>query len=200
MTQLNTSLYLSAYYTKGINFPSSNGPFGPPKRPIVLGKQPGNISLCLSTIAQLMDINCWSQSQSLVWRVTVEECALSLGLKSKDPMGSHFNLLVGQGEEQFFCPSKSTLVQTCLCLTPPFVCMASTLIFTHLKTNNPIYVYISICRKKSRPHSRQCRNTKTLHTGEKKKKCWLVPWLFTFPRESSPNFMGTKKLFESNLI
>ena len=35
--------------------------------------------------------------------------------KSKD-LG--FNPLAGQGEKQFFCPSESTLVQTCLCLTP----------------------------------------------------------------------------------
>ena len=29
-----------------------------------------------------------------------------------------FDRLAGQGERQFFCPSESTLVQTCLCLTP----------------------------------------------------------------------------------
>ena len=36
-------------------------------------------------------------------------------LKSEDP---RFDPLAGQGEEQFVCPSESTLVQTCLCLTP----------------------------------------------------------------------------------
>ena len=34
---------------------------------------------------------------------------------SEDP---GFDPLVGQGKEQFFCPSKSALVQTCLCLIP----------------------------------------------------------------------------------
>ena len=29
-----------------------------------------------------------------------------------------FDPLVGQGEEQLFCPSESTLAHTCLCLTP----------------------------------------------------------------------------------
>ena len=38
-----------------------------------------------------------------------------LELKSEDP---RFDPMVGQGEGQFFCPSESTLVQTCLCLTP----------------------------------------------------------------------------------
>ena len=41
-----------------------------------------------------------------------------LEFKSKDP---GFEPLVGQGEEQFFCPSESTLVQTCVCLTPLLV-------------------------------------------------------------------------------
>ena len=36
-------------------------------------------------------------------------------LKPKDP---GFDPLVGQGEEQFFCPCQSTFVQTCLCSTP----------------------------------------------------------------------------------
>ena len=36
--------------------------------------------------------------------------------KSEDP---GFNPLVEQGEGEFSCPSESTLVQTCLCLTPP---------------------------------------------------------------------------------
>ena len=39
-------------------------------------------------------------------------------LKSEDP---GFDPLVGQGDGQvvvFFCPSESTLEQTCLCLTP----------------------------------------------------------------------------------
>ena len=35
--------------------------------------------------------------------------------KSKD---TGFDPLVWQDEGQFFCPSESTLVQTCLCLTP----------------------------------------------------------------------------------
>ena len=35
--------------------------------------------------------------------------------KSEDP---GFKSLAGQGEEQFVCPSESTCVQTCLCLTP----------------------------------------------------------------------------------
>ena len=35
--------------------------------------------------------------------------------KSEDP---EFDLLAGQGEGQFFCPSESTLVQIRLCLTP----------------------------------------------------------------------------------
>ena len=35
--------------------------------------------------------------------------------KSED---SGFDPLVGQGDGQFFCFSESTLVQTCLCLTP----------------------------------------------------------------------------------
>ena len=36
-------------------------------------------------------------------------------LKAKDP---GFDPLAGQGESLFFCPSESTLVQACLCLTP----------------------------------------------------------------------------------
>ena len=35
--------------------------------------------------------------------------------KADDP---GFDPLAGQGEVQFFCPSESTRVQTCLCLTP----------------------------------------------------------------------------------
>ena len=36
--------------------------------------------------------------------------------KPEDP---GFDPLAGQGDIRFFCPSESTLVQTCLCLTPP---------------------------------------------------------------------------------
>ena len=36
-------------------------------------------------------------------------------LQPKDPV---FDPLADHGEGQFFCPSKPTLVQTCLCLTP----------------------------------------------------------------------------------
>ena len=55
--------------------------------------------------------------------------------KSEDhPMGS--TSIVGQGEEQFFCPSESTLVQTRLCLTPLRVHG----MHTHVKD------LISICR------------------------------------------------------
>ena len=46
--------------------------------------------------------------------------------KSKDP---GFDILAGQGEGEFFYPSESTLVQTCL----PFVCMASTHICVPVK-------------------------------------------------------------------
>ena len=35
--------------------------------------------------------------------------------KSEDP---GFDTLPGQSEGQFFCPSESTLVQNCVCLTP----------------------------------------------------------------------------------
>ena len=35
--------------------------------------------------------------------------------KSEDP---GFDPLAGQDNDQFFCPSESTLVQTCLCLNP----------------------------------------------------------------------------------
>ena len=38
------------------------------------------------------------------------------GFYSEDP---GFDPLTGQGEGQSFCPSESTFVQTCLCLTPP---------------------------------------------------------------------------------
>ena len=43
---------------------------------------------------------------------------LDSDFKSEDP---RFKSLARQGEKQFFCPSKSTLVHTCLFLTP-FVC------------------------------------------------------------------------------
>ena len=48
----------------------------------------------------------------------------------------------GQGEGQFFPPSESTLVQTCLRLKPPFVCTARIQISAHVK--NPL----SICCKR----------------------------------------------------
>ena len=42
-------------------------------------------------------------------------CKKKKSIKSVNP---GFDPLVGQGEGQFFYPSKSTLVQTCLCRTP----------------------------------------------------------------------------------
>ena len=60
--------------------------------------------------------------------------------KSEDP---GFEPLAGQGEGQFiFCLSESTLVQTCLCLTPPFMYVYD--------TRSDLFVkdLISICRKR----------------------------------------------------
>ena len=50
--------------------------------------------------------------------------------------------MAGQGGRQVLCPSESTLVQVCLCLTPVRVCTARTQMCTHVK--DPI----SICCKR----------------------------------------------------
>ena len=48
-----------------------------------------------------------------------------------------FDPLVGQGGGQFVCPSESTLVQTCLCLTP--LCAYGTQVnCAHVKDPIPI--------------------------------------------------------------
>ena len=99
--------------------------------------------------------------------------------KSEDP---GFDLMAGTDGGQFFCSSGSTLVQTCLCLTPLFVYTARTHICTHVK--DPI----SICRK--RVGLAACDIETRKHCTQEKKTTLVstVQWLLTFPGESSPNF------------
>ena len=47
----------------------------------------------------------------------VDKVAQWVVRQNSNPEDPGFDPLVGQGEGQFFCPSESTLVQTCLCLT-----------------------------------------------------------------------------------
>ena len=54
--------------------------------------------------------------------------------------------LAGQGEEQFFHPSESTLVQICLCLTPLCVYGMHPNHCAHVK--DPIFIFI--CQKRVR--------------------------------------------------
>ena len=49
------------------------------------------------------------------------------------PEDPGFDPLTGQGEGQSFCPSESTFVQTCLCLTPPSCVRQRTQICAHAK-------------------------------------------------------------------
>ena len=107
--------------------------------------------------------------------------------KSED---TEFDPLAGQGEIPFFCPAESTLVQTCLCLTPqpptPFVCTARTQICAYVK--DPIF----ICRKRVGFTAGGMENTETVHTGTKKMGTAAL-WLLTFPGESSCALHWDKK-------
>ena len=96
---------------------------------------------------------------------------------------SGFDHLAAQDEEHFFfCPSESTLVQTCVCLTPLRVYSTHQNICAHVK--DPI----SICRKRVGLTAGGMKTRKhVLHT-RKKKLGSAVLWLFTFPGESSPKF------------
>ena len=74
--------------------------------------------------------------------------------KSDDP---GFDPLVGQGEGQFFYPSESTLVQACLCLTPPSCGQPAPTFMRTLKILYPSVV------KEYRPHSQWYGHTKIMH-------------------------------------
>ena len=67
----------------------------------------------------------------------------------------------GEGNKQFFCRSESTLVLTCLCLTPPS-CVWHAPISCCAHVKDPIY----ICRKRAGLTAGWYGNTKTLHTGK----------------------------------
>ena len=82
--------------------------------------------------------------------------SLRVEIQSEDP---GFDPLAGQGEKLSVHPSQ--LLCRLVCSLNPSSCAgtARTHICAHVK--DPI----SICREKSRPHSRWYGNTKTLHAG-----------------------------------
>ena len=84
--------------------------------------------------------------------------------KSEDP---GFDPLLGQGEENHFSPSESTLVQTCLCLNP-FLCTARTQICAHVK--DPISIFrkrlgLTASGMETRKHCTQVGGMKTEMTA-----------------------------------
>ena len=82
----------------------------------------------------------------------------------------------GRVSRQFFCPSESTLGQTCLCLTPSCVRRSPKYVYT-LKIPYPAGI--------KEAHSWWYGNTKTLHKKEKKLGS-AVLWLLAFPRGKQP--------------
>ena len=115
-------------------------------------------------------------------------------LKSKD---SGFDPLAGKGERQFFYPSESALVQTCLCRTPLGLCMAGIQISAHVKDHN---YSISFCRKREGPVVWP-ETKKTLHRTGRRKSCVAPHYGCSLsPRESTPKFQciahGHNKLYK----
>ena len=87
--------------------------------------------------------------------------------------------LVGQGQEQFFCPSESTLMQICLCLTP---------LHAHTQICAPVKDPISICRKRVGLTAGDLETWKHCTQEKEKKLGSAILWLLAFPMENSLNF------------
>ena len=88
--------------------------------------------------------------------------------RNSNPKTLHgFDPLAGQGEKQSFCsPSESTLVQTCLCLTP-----------LRLYGTHPHRAHVkdpmSMCRKRGGLTAGGMETRKALHTGSNP---WVAPY------------------------
>ena len=135
-----------------------------------------NGAYCASQVSAAPRRQRWVRLEKLPVEVTVDVAQwLESEFKFRDP---GFDPLARQSEEQFFLFG-STFVQTCLCLTPFFVCMARIQSCAHVK--DPVF----ICRKRV-GLSRWYENKLISHRGEKPWYCLTIA--ARFPQGKQPEF------------